>query len=74
MLPPVPARVPIDKLDALRDEETVALLAGSEDGHDFLLTYLPLLVDGNRIGAIELSESMDEMHSYVQESLRRSAL
>lgn len=67
-------RVPLDKLDALWDEETVALLASSADGHDFLLTYLPLLIDGNRIGAIELSESMDEMHSYVQESLRRSAL
>ena len=67
-------RVPLDQLDALADEETVALLAGSPDGHDFLLTYLPLLVDGGRVGAIELSESMDEMHNYVQESLRRSAL
>lgn len=67
-------RVPMDQLDALQDEETVALLAGSQDGHDFLLTYLPLLIDGHRIGAIELSESMDEMHDYVEESLRRSAL
>jgi two-component system, NtrC family, sensor kinase len=67
-------RIPFDKLDALQDEETVALLASSDDGHDFLLTYIPLLIDGNRIGAIELSESMDEMHSYVQESLRRSAM
>ncbi|MBN1957051.1 MAG: HAMP domain-containing protein [Desulfuromonadales bacterium] len=68
-------RVPIDQLDALRDEETIALLAGSPDGHDFLLTYLPLVIDdGKRIGAIELSESMDEMHDYVEESLRRSAI
>ncbi|MCW8893930.1 MAG: ATP-binding protein [Deltaproteobacteria bacterium] len=67
-------RVPVDKLEALQEEETVALLAGSPEGHDFLLTYLPLLIDGGRVGAIELSESMDEMHSYVQESLRRSAL
>ena len=67
-------RVPIDQLDDLLREETVALLAGSPDGRDFLLTYLPLLTEGGRIGAIELSESMDEMHDYVQESLRRSAL
>lgn len=67
-------RVPIDQLDELFEEETVALLAGSEDGHDFLLTYLPLLIDGERIGAIELSESMSEMHDYVEESLRRSAI
>ncbi|MCK4620781.1 MAG: HAMP domain-containing protein [Desulfuromonadales bacterium] len=67
-------RVPVDQLDDLLDEETVALLAGSPDGRDFLLTYLPLLTIGGRIGAIELSESMDEMHDYVQESLRRSAI
>jgi signal transduction histidine kinase len=67
-------RVPIDQLDDLFEEETVALLAGSEEGRDFLLTYLPLLIDEERIGAIELSESMDEMHDYVEESLRRSAL
>ncbi len=67
-------RVPIEQLKALRDEETVALLAGSPDGRDFLLTYLPLLTDDGRIGAIELTESMDELHDYVEESLRRSAL
>lgn len=67
-------RVPIEKLDDLFEEETVALLAASEEGRDFLLTYLPLLIDGNRIGAIELTESMNEMHDYVEESLRRSAI
>ncbi len=67
-------RVPLDQLDDLHDEETVSLLAGSEDGRDFLLTYLPLLTTDGRLGAIELSESMDEMHDYVQESLRRSAM
>ncbi len=67
-------RVPLEKLDDLFEEETVALLAASEEGRDYLLTYLPLLIDGNRIGAIELSESMDELHNYVEESLRRSAM
>lgn len=67
-------RVPVDQLDDLLEEETVALLAGSPEGGDFLLTYLPLLTNEGRIGAIELSESMDEMHDYVQESLRRSAI
>lgn len=67
-------RVPLDQLDDLLREETVALLASSSEGRDFLLTYLPLLTETGRIGAIELSEPMDEMHDYVQESLRRSAL
>ncbi len=67
-------RVPVEQLDGLFNEETVALLAGSPDGQDFLLTYLPLITISGRIGAIELSESMNEMHDYVQESLRRSAI
>jgi len=67
-------RVPLEQLSPLKEEETVALLASSDDGHDFLLTYLPLLLKDGRIGAIELSEPMDELHDYVQESLRRSAL
>ena len=67
-------RVPVEQLEDLYNEETVALLAGSPDGQDFLLTYLPLYTEDGRIGAIELSESMDEMHDYVQESLRRSAI
>ncbi len=67
-------RVPLEQLEELYEEETISLLAGSQQGQDFLLTYLPLLIDDSRIGAIELSESMDEMHDYVEESLRRSAL
>lgn len=64
-------RVPLSQLEALHDEFHVTLLAGTDDGQDFLLTYIPLLVDGKRLGAIELSESMDELHEYVQGSMRR---
>ncbi len=67
-------RVPTEQLGELLNEETVSLLAESDGGSDFLLTYLPLITEGGRIGAIELSESMDELHDYVQESLRRSAM
>jgi signal transduction histidine kinase len=67
-------RVSVAHLDRLRFEETVTLMAASDEGHDFLLTYLPVLLPGDRIGAIELTESMEEMHDYVQESLRRSAI
>lgn len=67
-------RVPFTHLDKLFNEETVTLMAASPEGHDFLLTYLPVLTPSGRVGAIELSESMEEMHDYVQESLRRSAI
>ncbi|HMB16163.1 MAG TPA: ATP-binding protein [Pelovirga sp.] len=67
-------RVPVAHLDQLRLEETVTLMAASDEGHDFLLTYLPVLLPDERMGAIELTESMEEMHDYIQESLRRSAI
>jgi signal transduction histidine kinase len=67
-------RVPVGKLAALKKGESVSLLAESTAGHGFLMTYLPLSTGGGRLGAIELSESMDELHGYVRESLRRSAL
>ena len=67
-------RVPTEQLGELLNEETVSLLAESGGGGDFLLTYLPLITADGRIGAIELSESMDELHDYVQESLQRSAM
>jgi signal transduction histidine kinase len=67
-------QVPLSQLEDLHDEVHVTLLAGTEDGRDFLLTYIPLLVEDGRLGAIELSESMDEMHEYVQGSLRRYSL
>jgi two-component system, NtrC family, sensor kinase len=72
--PPYQPRVPLTHLDRLRFEETVTLMAASDEGHDFLLTYLPVLIPGGRMGAIELTESMEEMHDYIQESLRRSAI
>ncbi|MBW6508148.1 MAG: HAMP domain-containing protein [Desulfuromonadales bacterium] len=67
-------RVPLAHLDRLRFEETVTLMAASDEGYDFLLTYLPVLIPGEDMGAIELTESMEEMHDYIQESLRRSAI
>lgn len=61
-------------LTPLSDGEPLSLLVSSEDGHDFLLTYMPAITHDGRVGAIEIRESMDELHGYVQESLRRSAM
>ncbi|WP_027715989.1 sensor histidine kinase [Desulfuromonas sp. TF] len=63
-----------DELSPLQKGETFSLLAESKEGHDFLVTYLPVMTAGGRPGAIEVSESLDELHGYVRESLRRSAL
>jgi signal transduction histidine kinase len=63
-----------EELSPLKNGETLSLLAESEDGRDFLLTYLPVMTAGGRRGAIEVGEPLDELHGYVRESLRRSAL
>ncbi len=66
-------QIPLSKLEALQRGESLSLLAESQDGHDYLLPDLPLASPQGRLGAIELSESLDELHGYVEESLRRSA-
>jgi signal transduction histidine kinase len=66
--------VPQSELSALTEGKALSLLVTSDDGHDFLLTYLPTTALQGRLGSIEVRESMDELHGYVQESLRRSAM
>lgn len=67
-------RAPRTQLEPLRRNENLSLFVEASDGRDFLMTYLPVKVGGNRLGAIELSESLEEVRGYVRESLRRSAL
>ena len=67
-------RAPDEQLAPLRRGENLSLMLEARDGHDFLITYLPVQTDRDRLGAIELSESLDEMHGYLRESLQRSAL
>jgi signal transduction histidine kinase len=67
-------RAPQQQLAPVRRGENLSLLVEARDGHDFLITYLPVKAGPNRLGAIELSESLDELHGYIRESLRRSAL
>ncbi|MEZ4601055.1 MAG: ATP-binding protein [Syntrophotaleaceae bacterium] len=67
-------RVPKVALAPLRAGETISLLVESPDGRDFLVTYLPVPVSGEKLGAIELIEPLDELQGYIRESLQRSAL
>ncbi len=67
-------RVHGDQLAAARRGETVTIIAETADGRDFLFTYLPLKVPGGHIGAIEIGESLADLHGYVRESMNRSAL
>jgi signal transduction histidine kinase len=61
------------KLDAAVDGEIITLLAETHDGKDYLFTYMPIRTLDNRLGGIEVSESLADMQGYVSESMRRSA-
>ncbi|TYO99334.1 signal transduction histidine kinase [Geothermobacter ehrlichii] len=66
---------PIDdeKLADAKVGEPVTILAETHAGEDYLFTYIPLATPEGRMGAIEVSESLEEMRGYVSESMRRSA-
>ena len=66
--------VPNANLAPLHRGEAVSVLNENLAGQDFLVTYLPMKIAKGRLGAIEISKSMADLHGYVQESLRRSAL
>lgn len=53
--------------------EPVTILAETESGEDYLFTYMPLSTPEGRMGAIEVTESLEEMRGYVSENMRRSA-
>jgi signal transduction histidine kinase len=67
-------RAPEQQLTPVRRGENLSLLVEAQDGRDFLITYLPVKTGSSRTGAIELSESLDELHGYIRDSLRQSAL
>jgi len=67
-------RVDKKQLDAVQRGEIITVLAETSEGHDFLFTYVPLRVPGDRIGAIEVGESLAGLHGFVRESMNRSAM
>jgi two-component system NtrC family sensor kinase len=71
---PTGPRVSGEKLAPARKGKTVTLIAETENGRDFLFTYLPMKTPTGRVGAIEIGESLAGLHGYVRESMTRSAL
>jgi two-component system, NtrC family, sensor kinase len=62
-----------EKLRATEKGETVTIMGEKATGEDFLFTYIPLRTADGRVGAIEIIESLKDLHGYIRESMRRSA-
>lgn len=65
-------RAPRDELAPLMRGEEVCLKTQDARGRDYLTAYVPVPVDESRVGAIELSESLDELAAYTRASLVRT--
>jgi signal transduction histidine kinase len=70
---PAAPSVSDEKLRATEKGETVTIMGEKATGEDFLFTYIPLRAADGRVGAIEITESLKDLHGYIRESMRRSA-
>lgn len=73
--PPAPLAPSIsdEKLQATEKGDSVTIMAETSTGEDFLFTYIPLRAQDGRVGAIEIIESLEDLHGYIRETMRRSA-
>ena len=58
--------VPAAALELLRDDETRAITAADGTGAARRYTYVGLQLPGQPLGALEVSESLDEQHAYLR--------
>lgn len=66
--------VPSTKLDPVQRGMETSLVYQDHNGRDRLYTYVPVAVDSQRDGAIELSESMTELVEHSRNSLLQTLL
>jgi len=65
-------RVPRERLEPLLRGEEISLRSRDQDGDEYLHTYVPVAVDEQRPGALELSESLSELGEYSHHNLIRT--
>jgi two-component system, NtrC family, sensor kinase len=70
---PLAPSISDEKLQATEKGESVTIMGETNTGEDFLFTYIPLRSQDGRVGAIEIIESLEDLHGYIRESMRRSA-
>ncbi|AKT37963.1 sensor histidine kinase [Chondromyces crocatus] len=68
-----PPLVPVEALEPVLRGEKVVLKATPPDAPEMLVTYVPLLAEGE-LGALELAESLAGEQRYIQRTIRNTAL
>lgn len=66
--------IPQDQLKMIFNGEIVTLLQETPSGADSLTTYIPLRIIDDQAGTIEIVESLEDLHGYIRETMRRSAM
>jgi len=67
-------RVPLKRLEPAMHGEEMSLRFRDQDGEEYLHTYVPVSVDEQRPGALELSESLSELAEYSRHSFVRTLI
>ena len=68
-----PAPSPSD-LQQLADGQVVSRHTHLKDKGDHLVTFVPVMIDGRRAGALAFAESMASEKAYIQRTIRNTAL
>jgi len=68
---PYSPRAPREKLDIVVRGKETSFKERSKEGNGYLYTYVPVKVDEERPGALELSESLSKMDEYAHTTIVR---
>ena len=71
---PHAARVSSDSLGPLQSDKPVSITQSDENGVGVLHTYIPVTVDDDRAGAIELAKSLDGLDAFRRTTVIRTIL
>ncbi|MFC1705658.1 sensor histidine kinase [Planctomycetota bacterium] len=67
-------QAPLERLEPVARGEEISFIEHSRTGDPQFLTYVPVAVPGGRRGAVELSESLDELEAFSHQARMRLAL
>jgi signal transduction histidine kinase len=68
---PYSPRIPREKLDMVIQGQEVSFKERYKDGAGYLYTYVPIKIGLNRLGALELSQSLSRLDEYAHNAVVR---
>lgn len=67
-------RVPLEKLEPVRQGQEISFKARDSGNTGYRYTYVPVAVDKDRPGALELAESLTQLNAYARRTVFRTVV